>query len=111
MKSVYLDREIEDLPMPHEIFHTSFDIDLILQVPNDGLGQLYTQSGGQTRTWERPDDTAPHVRGISDDNGRLMVLITYNSDFGDAWEWADDPEYPAIFTTYAYRLGMNSIIY
>ena len=34
-----------------------------------------------------------------------MVLITYNSDLGDAWEWMDDPEYPAPFTGYAYRLG------
>ena len=40
-----------------------------------------------------------------------MVLITYNSDLGDAWEWMDHPEYPALFIGYAYRLGMNSIIY
>ena len=111
MKKVFPEREIKDLPMTHEIFHTFFDIDEIMQVPNDNLGKQYTRSGGRTRTWERQDDTAPHVRGISDDKGRLMVLMTYNSDFGDAWEWADDPEYPVKFTTYAYRLGMNSIIY
>jgi hypothetical protein len=23
-----------------------------------------------------------------------MVLITYNSDLGDAWEWMDHPQYP-----------------
>jgi hypothetical protein len=57
------------------------------------------------------DDRLPHIRGISDDKGRLMVLMTHNSDYGDAWEWADDPDYPAEMTTYAYRLGVNSIIY
>jgi hypothetical protein len=30
-----------------------------------------------------------------------MILITYNADLGDAWEWMD---YPSKFTTYAYRL-------
>ena len=111
IRKIFPDREIVDLPLTHPIFHTFFNIDEILQPPNDYLGELYTQSGGRTQTWEQPDDTAPRVRGISDDHGRLMVLITYNSDFGDAWEWMDDPEYPTKFTSYAYRLGMNSIIY
>jgi hypothetical protein len=111
MKKIFPDRPIVDLPLTHEIFHTFYDINEILQPPNDGLGRWYTLSGGETRTWEQPDDTEPRVRGISDDQGRLMVLITYNSDLGDAWEWMDDPEYPSKFTTYAYQLGMNSIIY
>jgi len=111
IRKIFPNCEIVDLPLTHPIFHTFFNIDEILQPPNDGLGELYTRSGGKTRTWEQPDDTEPHVRGISDDHGRLMVLITYNSDFGDAWEWMDDPEYPTKFTGYAYKLGMNSIIY
>ena len=111
MKKVFPDRQMEELPITHEIFHTFFDVDRVVQVPNVSLGDLYTRSGGTTRTWEQPSDTKPRVFGISDDHGRLMVLITYNSDLGDAWEWMDDPDYPALFTGYAYRLGMNSIIY
>ncbi len=111
MKKVFPDRPIEELPMTHEIFHTFFDIDRVLQVPNVRYGEEYTRSGGRSRTWEQPSDTKPRVLGISDDNGRLMVLITYKSDLGDAWEWMDDPGYPAVFTGYAYRLGMNSIVY
>ena len=38
-------------------------------------------------------DTPPRVRGVFNDNGRLMILITYNADLGDAWEWMDDPDY------------------
>jgi hypothetical protein len=111
MRKVFPDREIQDLPLTHPIFHTFYDIDRIIQVPNVGLGEMYKMSGGRTGTYERPDDTKPHIRGISDDNGRLMVFITHNSDYGDAWEWMDDPNYPSEFTTYAYQLGVNSIIY
>ncbi len=111
MKKIFPEREIEQLPMDHEIFHTFFDLDRVLQVPNVSNGEEYTMSGGMSPTWEQSSDTEPRVLGISDDSGRLMVLITYNSDLGDAWEWMDDPQYPALFTGYAYRLGMNSIIY
>ena len=111
MKKVFPDRQIEELPMTHEIFHTFFDVDRVLQVPNVSLGVAFTRSGGRTQTWQDPSYTKPRVLGISDDTGRLMVLITYNSDLGDAWEWMDHPQYPALFTGYAYRLGMNSIIY
>ena len=111
MHKVFPDRQLQELPPTHEIFHTFYDIGEVLQVPNVRNGEWYTQSGGQSPTWERNDDIKPRVFGISDDRGRLMVLVTYNSDLGDAWEWMDDPEYPALFTGYAYRLGMNSIIY
>jgi hypothetical protein len=111
MKKVFPDRQIQELPLTHEIFHIFFNIDRVLQVPNVRLGDMYTMSGGRSQTWEQASDTEPRVLGISDDTGRLMVLITYNSDLGDAWEWMDDPDYPALFTGYAYRLGMNSIMY
>jgi hypothetical protein len=55
--------------------------------------------------------TVPHFRGIYDDKGRLMVMINFNMDLGDAWEWADLPEYPEKFSSMAYRLGINYIIY
>ena len=111
MVKVFPDRPLQELPMTHEIFHAFFDINKVIQVPNVRNGEIWKLSGGRTPTWEQPDDTQPRVFGISDDNGRLMVLVTYNSDLGDAWEWMDDPNYPAEFTGYAYRFGMNSIIY
>jgi hypothetical protein len=111
IRKVFPDRQLEVLPPTHPIFHSFFDVDHVLQVPNVRNGENYTYTGGRSPTWESRDDTEPRVYGISDDTGRLMVLITYNSDLGDAWEWMDDPDYPAVFTGYAYRLGMNSIIY
>ena len=32
-----------------------------------------------------------HWMGVYDDHKRLMVTISFNSDIGDSWEWADDP--------------------
>jgi hypothetical protein len=62
-------------------------------------------------TWEQASETDPMIFGISDDTGRLMVLITYNSDLGDAWEWMDNPCYPEKYSGQAYRMGINFIVY
>jgi hypothetical protein len=104
IRKVFPDRKLAELPMSHEVFHTHFDVKEVMQIPNVGNGCR----GGPT--WER-DGYTPHVLGISDDNGRLMVLITYNSDLGDAWEWMDQPCYPELFSGTAYRMGINFIIY
>jgi hypothetical protein len=40
-----------------------------------------------------------------------MVAISYNSDIGDAWEWADDPRYPSQFADQSIRLGVNYVVY
>ena len=50
-------------------------------------------------------------RGIFDDKGRVMILICHNMDLGDAWEWADHPQYPERYASLAYRVGINNIIY
>jgi hypothetical protein len=105
MRKVFPDRTIEKLPLTHEVFHTFFDIDRVMQIPNIDNGCR----GG--RTWEDPSDTNPGFFGIKDENGRLMVMITYNSDLGDAWEWMDQPCYPELYSGQAYRMGLNFIIY
>jgi hypothetical protein len=76
-----------------------------MQIPNERFGCY----GGQT--WEQEDDKEPRIYGISDDKGRLMVVITYNSDLGDAWEFMDLACYPEKYSGQAVRLGLNFIIY
>ena len=105
MRKVFPERAIVTLPFSHAVFHTFFDIDIVMQIPNVYNGC----SGG--RTWQDPSDTVPSVLGINDNNGRLMVLATYNSDLGDAWEWMDEPCYPALYSGQAYRMGLNFILY
>ena len=53
----------------------------------------------------------PHWRGIFDDSGRLMVAINWNMDLGDAWEHADEPEYPQPLTALAYRFAISYALY
>jgi hypothetical protein len=105
MRKVFPDRRMEVLPLTHEIFHTFFDIDTVMQIPGQGQGCY----GGPT--WQERDDTEARIYGISDDNGRLMVVVTYNSDLGDAWEYMDLACYPEQYSGQAYRLGLNFMIY
>jgi len=104
MNRVLPGRPIVELPQDHELFRIFFDIPEIIQVPNVRQGRY----GGPT--WER-DGYVPHVRGIHDDHGRLMVVINWNTDLGDAWEWAEDPFYPMEYSNFAYEMGANLIIY
>jgi hypothetical protein len=103
MRKVFPDRQIKDVPLTDPIFHCFFDIEELFQVP--GLQYLY--SG---RPYEK-DGYEAAFRGIYDDDGRIMVMINFNSDLGDAWEWADLPWYPEKLTSQAYRLGVNYIVY
>ena len=107
MKRVFPDRPIVEVPLTHPVFHVFYDITEILQVPNVYQG-YFAASGGPTHEY---DGYVPHVRGILDDDDRLMVLINWNTDLGDAWEWADDPNYPLKFSTFAYEMGINFVIY
>ncbi|MYA10879.1 MAG: DUF4159 domain-containing protein [Gemmatimonadetes bacterium] len=103
MKLVFPERPIIDLDLDHTVFNTFYEIDEILQVP--AYGRYW---GGQT--WER-DGYVPFVKGIEDDNGRLMVIINWNTDLGDAWEWAEQPDYPVPYSTFAFQMGVNMIVY
>jgi len=105
MRLIFPDRNMVKLDLKHEVFHTFFNIDTVMQIPNVNNGCR----GG--RTWEQESEIDPMIFGISDDDGRLMVLVTYNSDLGDAWEWMDQPCYPEKFSGQAYRMGINFMIY
>jgi hypothetical protein len=103
---VFPDRRMERLPLTHPVFHTFFDVQEVMQIPNRGNG---CANDGQT--FEDRRDPNPVVYGISDDDDRLMVLVTYNSDLGDAWEYMDLPCYPVKYSGQAYRMGLNFMIY
>jgi len=42
---------------------------------------------------------------------RLIVAISYNSDVGDAWKYADESRYSSKFADQSIRLGVNYIVY
>lgn len=104
-------RAIVDVPRDHPVFRSYYEIEEeIVQVPNVGNGQDVARGVPGARTWER-DGYEAHLRGIFDDDGRLMVAINWNTDLGDALEWAESPLYPLSYSTFASRLFLNLIIY
>jgi len=75
------DRRIED---KDAIFHTVYDLNDRLQISRRAHLRLGYKNDGRRGA----------LAAIFDDKGRVMVAISYNSDIGDAWEYADDPRYP-----------------
>ena len=100
---------IYEIPTTHPVFNNVYDVATVIQVPNIRTGQAHGIYG--TPTDEGRGSEVPHVYGIDDDRGELMVLINWNTDLGDAWEWAENPYYPLKFSTYAFEMGINMIVY
>jgi hypothetical protein len=104
-------RQIVDIPRDHLLYRIFYDIEgELLQVPNAGNAEEIAKGYPNARTWEQ-DGYDPHLRGIFDADGRLLVVINWNTDLGDAWEHADYPYYPLKFSTFACELGLNMILY
>ena len=98
---IFPDREMVELQAGHEIYHTFYDIDGPQMIPGRGGRQGFGQAG--------MNNASNHA--IMDDNGRVMVLINWNSDMGDGWEHTYDQWYPTQYANSAYQLGINYLIY
>ena len=111
MDRVLPGRQIVEIPRDHVFFRIYYDINgQILQVPGAQQGIAIGQGFRDVPTYQQ-DGVTPHVRGIFDDSGRLMVIIHWNTDLGDALEWAEDPFYPLDFSRFASELFLNTIMY
>ena len=101
------DYPIVDLPPDHPLYHTQFNIARTAQITNIG----FWLSTGQTS--ERGADSAQvHTRAILDKDGRVMILMTHNTDFGDSWEReAEDPSFFQKFAADGYAFGINVVLY
>jgi hypothetical protein len=103
MRRVFPDRPVVELESQDAVFHTIYDLDERWQVP----GARYLSTGV---TW-KCEGCPARWRGIYDERGRLMVAMSYNSDIGDSWEWADDPRYLEKFSALGIRIGVNYVVY
>ena len=101
IRRVYPDRDIVDIGLDHPIYSSYYDIEEVVQVP--AIGRAYQPA----ECW----GCYPQVKGMYDEEGRLSVIINFNTDLGDAWEWAESPAYPLQYSTYAYEMGANMIVY
>jgi len=109
MRMTFPDRPIVEIPDEDAAFHTVYDLNDRFQVP--GWAHLREGYKHPIHATGPDDGRGAHWRGIYDDKGRLMVAVSYNSDLGDAWEWADDPRYPERCAGLAIRLGINYIVF
>lgn len=105
LRSVFPEGDIIEIPEDDSLMHVFYSLEDRLQIPGKrhvrgGRGQGFVSMAGPA-----------HWRGLYDNRGRLKVGINFNMDMGDAWEHADDPDYPADMTGQAYRLGVNYVIY
>jgi hypothetical protein len=101
---VFPGRPIEDIADGDAIFHTVYDVDEKPQVVGSEHLREGSKHGGN-------GGVGAHWRGIYDDHRRVMIAVSFNSDLGDAWEFADDPRYPEKMAGFAMRLGVNYVIY
>ena len=106
MRRIFPDRPIIDLADDHPVFHSVYDLPNMtkVQIPN-----MYALAGNGTGYLG--DGAVPRWRGIEDDDGNLMVLIAFNNDVADSWQWADDVRYPAESANLGLRIGVNIAVY
>jgi hypothetical protein len=115
MREVLPGREWRVLPADHPIFHTVFDL-------NEGMPQIpalpFASPGGSTaeppgaHKFPAGSLDNPEMRAWVDDDGRIMVLATHNTDVGDGWEREAYGEwYFETFSTKSYMVGVNVVVY
>jgi len=99
---------IEDVPPAHPFWRTVFEVAKLPQIPSISH---WRRSGGGTS--ERGLETAvPDIKAIYDRKGRIMILMTHDTDISDSWEReGEDPEFFYQFSPNGYALAINAVIY
>jgi len=106
MVKLFPERPLVKLDTDHEIFHTFFDVEEVVQVP--GRAVTWDYNGGFSL-----DDPnyPPAVYAILDDDGRVMLVANHNADLGDGWEHTFFEPYPTRYSNEAYKIAINYLIY
>jgi hypothetical protein len=96
MKRVLPDVRFYDMQASHPIFHAFFEINDLKSIP-----QAYNYG-------------EPIFKGVFEDNDpdkRLQMIVNYNTDVSQFWEWSGTGLRPIDQTNEAYKLGVNYIVY
>jgi Domain of unknown function (DUF4159) len=98
---------VREIPLSHSMFRTMFNVSKLPQIPSIRIWRPFRV------TSERGAETATvHFKGIQDAEGRLMVLMTHNTDVADAWEReGEDQDYFRNFSPDGYAVGINVLLY
>ena len=92
MKKVYPDRDIVHLDISEPIFNSFYHIDSLEMAPPYG-------------------NMPVEFLGLRDGKGRLQMVINYNNDLSEVWEWLDRGELPLRDASLSLELGVNYLVY
>ncbi len=110
MERVLPGKPITDIALGDAVMHTLYSIEQKDLTFIPGSRHLRRGYDGSVQVVQ-PEGTQPAWRAITDDHDHMVVAVNYNTDIGDAWEFADVPYYPERMTALAYRYGINYIVY
>ena len=110
MARVLPGQPITDLADSDSVMHVLYDISEKDRSFIPGSRHLRRGPGGKIQVVQPPGENSAW-RAIYDYRNRMVVAVNYNTDIGDAWEFADVPYYPEHMTALAYRYGINYLIY
>ena len=100
---------IFDIPFEHPIHRVVYTVNEIPQIPSI---QHWRRSGGSTTSERGYRSDQVHFRGIADSDGRLMVLMSHNTDIADGWEReGEDYDFFTKFSINAYAVGINTVVH
>lgn len=100
---------IVDVLAGDPVLKSLFVIDGMPQITNI---QFWRRVGGATTSERGADSDEPHFRVIRDPHGRIMVVMTHNSDVADSWEReGEDPAFFYQFSPNGYAFGINVLIH
>ncbi len=92
IKKIFPENELKELAFSNPIFHQKYEF-------NNGLPKIHEHDGKQ-----------PQAFGIFE-NGRLVLLYTFECDLGDGWEDTDVHNDSEEKHTTALKMGANIINY
>lgn len=110
MERVLPNHPITDIAPSDSVMHALYDIEEKDRTIIPGSRHLRRGPGGGVQV-VLPAGAVPAWRAMYDDRERMVVAVNFNTDVGDAWEFADVPYYPEAMTALAYRYGINYIVY
>lgn len=100
---------VQDVPMQDPMLRSMFEVVKVPQITNI---QFWRGVRGQTTSERGADSNEVHLRAIRDAHGRVMVLMTHNTDVADSWEReGEDPGFFYQFSPDGYALGINVLLY
>ncbi len=100
---------ILDVPANDPVMKTQFNLTSMPQITNI---QFWRGVGGSVTSERGADSDQTHFRVIRDKAGRIMVVMTHNTDIADSWEReGEDAAFFRQFSPGGYAFGVNIVLH